>query len=441
MVKVASLSFYGGVGEIGGNKILLKDGDVKVFLDFGMSLSLRRQYFSTPFLSPKNVKSLLELGILPKLKGVYEFDEAERDLDAVFLSHSHIDHSGYVSFLKRSIPVYCGETTAIVLKALDEIQVKRLESDMGGIEFKTFRTRDRVKIGSVEIEPIHVDHSTPGSYGFIIHTSSGAIAYTGDFRLHGTKAGMTEEFVERVKENDVVAFITEGTNMTNAEPTSEAEVRSKINNVIRDTPGIVLADFSKVDIDRLTSFYKAVEENDRFLAITMKQAYLLKKLASDPRLDIPGLTGESILVFKKTKKRYYGWEREVLDLGRVVDASEIGEMQKKVVLVCSFYDLEELTEIKPVSESCYILSASEPYSEETEIDYERLIHWLEFYGLPQYHIHVSGHIMPLQLRSLIERIRPKEVFSIHCECPELFGRFVKNLSHTPLIEEGKEYSI
>jgi len=32
---LTSLTFYGGVNEIGGNKILLEDKDTKVFLDFG----------------------------------------------------------------------------------------------------------------------------------------------------------------------------------------------------------------------------------------------------------------------------------------------------------------------------------------------------------------------------------------------------------------------
>jgi hypothetical protein len=32
---LTSLTFYGGVNEIGGNKILLEDRDTRVFLDFG----------------------------------------------------------------------------------------------------------------------------------------------------------------------------------------------------------------------------------------------------------------------------------------------------------------------------------------------------------------------------------------------------------------------
>jgi len=70
-----SLTFYGGVDEIGGNKILLQDRGTKLFLDFGMSFALKKQYYSLPFLSPRSEKSLQELGILPKLEGFYRFDD------------------------------------------------------------------------------------------------------------------------------------------------------------------------------------------------------------------------------------------------------------------------------------------------------------------------------------------------------------------------------
>jgi ribonuclease J len=109
MVKnQTTLTFYGGVNEIGGNKILLKDHDTKVFFDFGMSFTAKKQFYSPPFLSPKNERSLQELGILPQINGVYKFDQTPAEIDAVFLSHGHLDHSAYLSFIKREIPVYCG---------------------------------------------------------------------------------------------------------------------------------------------------------------------------------------------------------------------------------------------------------------------------------------------------------------------------------------------
>ncbi|MDQ1279918.1 MAG: ribonuclease [Thermoproteota archaeon] len=439
---MTSLRFYGGVNEIGGNKIFLKDKDTSIFLDFGMSLMAKKQYYSTPFLSPRNEKSLLEFRILPRIDGVYKFDESERSLDAVFLSHSHADHSAYISFLKRDIPVYCGETTATILKALSEVQLSRLESDMREIQFRTFRTGDKIQVDSIEVEPIHVDHSVPGAYGFIIHTSSGAIVYTGDFRLHGTKPEMTEEFIEKAKEASPLAVITESTNMTGAEISSEPEVRKKVDKVVKQAPGLVLVDFGKADIDRLASFYRVALENNRFLAVTMRQAYLLDRLSRDSKLKIPNLRGESVLIFQKAKKKYYKWETETLKLGNIVDAARVSKMQNKVIMVCSFYDFEELLEIKPVPESCYILSASEPFDEEMEIDFDRLINWLEYYGLPQYHIHVSGHIMPLQLKEALKEISPKTIFPIHGVHQELFGKFMASVgSEIPVIEKQREYTI
>ncbi|MCJ7771443.1 hypothetical protein MUP37_07725 [Candidatus Bathyarchaeota archaeon] len=72
-------------------------------------------------------------------------------------------------------------------------------------------------------------------------------------------------------------------------------------------------------------------------------------------------------------------------------------IREQAVSARSFYDFEELIDIKPLQESCCLLSASEPYDEEMELDLERLTNWMVYYGLPQHYIHVSGHIMPLQL--------------------------------------------
>ncbi|MGF3522641.1 MAG: MBL fold metallo-hydrolase, partial [Candidatus Bathyarchaeia archaeon] len=206
MVKnTTTLTFYGGVNEIGGNKILLQDRDTRIFLDFGMSFSMKKQFYSPPFLSPKSECSLQELGILPKIQGLYKFDKEPPQADAVFISHGHLDHMAYLSFIKREIPVYCGETTKTILNALSEVRRSDLEFNVADIQFKTFRTGNKISIGSLEIEPCHVDHSVPGAYGFIIHTSNGAVVYTGDFRDHGAKPEMTKDFVEQAKKAEPAA--------------------------------------------------------------------------------------------------------------------------------------------------------------------------------------------------------------------------------------------
>jgi ribonuclease J len=70
------VSFYGGLDEIGGNKILLEDKGTRIFLDFGKSFAKRSKYYDF-FTKPRLVNGigdLLELGIIPDLKGIYRKD-------------------------------------------------------------------------------------------------------------------------------------------------------------------------------------------------------------------------------------------------------------------------------------------------------------------------------------------------------------------------------
>jgi ribonuclease J len=445
MVKPeTTLTFYGGVNEIGGNKILLRDRDTRVFFDFGMSFGMRKLFYSPPFLSPKSEKSLQELGILPKLDGVYKFDDKPSEMDAFFLSHGHMDHSAYLSFIKRDVPVYCGETTGIILRAQGEMRRADLEFNVEDIVFKSFRTGEKKRIGSLEIEPIHVDHSVPGAYGFVVQTSNGAIVYTGDFRLHGAKPEMTRDLAEKAKEAEPVAIITEATNMTGATVSSEAEVESKLNGIVNEADGIVLAEFAYADVDRLNSFFRVAKKNGRCLAVSLKQAYLLNALRADKHLDVPDLNDESVVIFRKSKSTNYRWEKQILEQysSKVKTAFDVSKQQCKLVLALSYYDLEELVEIQPEAGSCFVLSASEPFNEEMEIDSERLIHWLDHYGLPQYHVHVSGHVMPLQLKAMLREINSRRIFPVHTENTALFVKFMRDLkSKTTVIEKAEEYRI
>ena len=66
----ASITFYGGVHEIGGNKFLVEDRGTKIFLDFGMQMGKANQYFSE-FVNPRTCNcmgDLFEFELLPKLK-------------------------------------------------------------------------------------------------------------------------------------------------------------------------------------------------------------------------------------------------------------------------------------------------------------------------------------------------------------------------------------
>ncbi len=407
---MVSLTFYGGVGEIGGNKILLEDKDTKILLDFGINFAERSRFYSEPFLAPRNERGLVEFGLLPNIPGAYKFEEAQPDIDAVFLSHSHTDHSAYITFLNRQIPIYCGETTATIIQGFNEITPKSFDNDLEGLQFRTFRTGDKVKVGSVEVEPIHVDHSVPGAYGFIIHTTEGAVIYSGDFRIHGTKSEMTHDFVNAAAESKPIAMLCEGTNLIGADFSTEQEVNEKINKVVGTSQNLVLASFRHTDVDRTRTLYEVAKRNQRKLAISLRQAYMLNKLKADKHLDLPAVDSNDFLIFKREKKSYFKWEKTILDFPNVVDAQEVKRMQSKVILATGFSDLKELVDMRPESGSTFILSTSEPFNEEMEIEYDKFVNWLDHFGLPMFHIHCSGHIMPTEMRQTIGKISPKKLY-------------------------------
>ena len=111
---MVNITFYGGVKEIGGNKILIEDNETKIFLDFGMSFGKRALYFEE-YLTPRSANGFgdyLEMGLIPDIKGVYRTDlleisgkkEEEPEIQAVILSHAHADHANYISFNTSKTP-------------------------------------------------------------------------------------------------------------------------------------------------------------------------------------------------------------------------------------------------------------------------------------------------------------------------------------------------
>jgi hypothetical protein len=89
MVK---LIFYGGVNEIGGNKILLEDKGTKIFLDFGQSFTFGSEFFAS-WLQPRGINGLgdyFEFNPLPKISGLYskEMLASKEGVDVLSVSSS-----------------------------------------------------------------------------------------------------------------------------------------------------------------------------------------------------------------------------------------------------------------------------------------------------------------------------------------------------------------
>lgn len=435
MVKQGiSITFYGGINEIGGNKVLLDDKGTRIFLDFGQSFTMGCDYF-TNWLNPRSINGLgdyFEFNLLPKIEGIYakkklrftDLKYNEPQIDAVFLSHAHMDHIGHITFLDEKIPIHCGQGTKIFIRSLEETS----STNCGKHPYKTFRTGQKITLDHLEIEPVHVDHSIPACYGFIIHASEGTLVYTGDLRAHGPRSDMTEEFMEKARESEPVAMVNEGTRMVEVERRknySEAEVEEMSNRIISGTEKLVFITHYGRDVDRFRTFYNVAKGNGRKLVISLKKAYLLDKLVDDEHLALPDpMKDDTILVYFKRKKSgsflekdYYLWERKFMD--KMVDYEFIRKHQSEVVMDLDFYQFAELIDIRPDPMSHFIHSMSEPYSEE-DIQAEIMHNWLDHFKIKFHQLHASGHMNRQQLTELIKRTKPKQIFPVHTENPELF---------------------
>ncbi|MBN2517624.1 MAG: MBL fold metallo-hydrolase [Candidatus Altiarchaeota archaeon] len=485
---MTSLTFYGGVNEIGGNKILVEEGKTRFFLDFGMSFGVAGKYFDE-FLQPRKCNGILDLqefGLLPDLKGIYREDYLEhcslktgpRTVDGVLLSHAHMDHSAYVHFLRKDMPIYCTSASKDVMEALDQTgsgsfielvnfkeSFKLGEAKKGGLKKLDSRHIEpvprpiheidskRFKVGDVEVEAVPVNHSLPGATAYIIYADCGPIVYTGDLRFHGYGRQFTEDFVKKAAKVKPKVLIIEGTRVDSNKIESEGKVKDDCKETVERTKGLIIVNFPVRDIDRMATFLEIAKESDRSLVINTKQAYLLQ-LLEESKVEAPRVDDKNIRVHlpKKTWgvlcddrfpdeikcQDYESWERGFLDHKNSVTYEEVGKNQGEYIFRCDFFELKNLIDIRPEKGSAYIRSVTEPFSDEMMIDARKADEWLKHFKLyPYLQAHCSGHANGLDLKRIVEEIGAETVIPVHTEKAGEFKEFGKVLE----VECRKRYSV
>ena len=457
------IKFFGGVNEIGGNRILLRDGSTGLFLDYGMSFA-RHQRFFEEYLKPRyastGIKDLLRLNLIHYIPGLYRSDllnligrtpHTTPSVEGVVLSHIHLDHSALISLLDERIPIICSETTQAYAKALLEVGTRGLETEIYNFKRRPlFNIRDEpverqfivtesgkeMKIGGNSITPCNVDHSVLGATAYVLRTSAGTIVYTGDLRFHGKLAKLSEKFAEIAARAEPDIMLCEGTRIDETENASEDYVQEKAVETIQESKGLVIADFAFRDLTRLTTFYEIAKETDRKLVISKRDARLIETLSKVPDIPfpLPSPQDQNVMIYVDRKstgtyrdRDYDTWERPYLEASNAIRAEQVHDDQQKLIIHLTFFDINELVDIDPSPNVAYIHSASEPHNEEQVIDEQRLNNWLDHFHIKKYHYHASGHASGTDIRRLVEQVKPKLLMPIHTEHEDLFKQFHDNV--------------
>jgi putative mRNA 3-end processing factor len=219
------IKFLGGAREVGRIGIAVKSEKSQVLLDYGVMLDREPGF-------PMHVP--------PK------------DVDALVLTHSHLDHSGALPlfYIDQKMPLYTNKLNLELTQLLiqDFIHLSSYYLPFEYIELKTMMKSNKhldygvkEKVGDMQIQLLNAGH-TPGSAHALVETEGKRLLYTGDFNTADSKllAGATMNY------GDLDVVITEST-YANEDHTERLELEKRfvdaVTEVVEDGGSVLVPAF------------------------------------------------------------------------------------------------------------------------------------------------------------------------------------------------------
>ncbi|WP_449619434.1 ribonuclease J [Robertmurraya sp. Marseille-Q9965] len=250
-IKVVAL---GGVGEIGKNMYIVEvDNDLFV-LDAGLML-------------PENEMLGIDI-VIPDI--TYLTQNKER-VKGIFLTHGHEDHIGALSYVLRQlqVPIYGTKLTLALAKAIIKEQEYKGKAEFIEINSDTLLGFDDAKVSFFK-----TNHSIPDSVGIAIHTSKGAVVYTGDFKFDQTANELYKPEIGKMAqlgEEGVLCLLSDSTDAEKPGYTpSEAVVIREMKDAFYNARGRIIAASFASDLNRIQHIFDAAYESRRKIAVVGK---------------------------------------------------------------------------------------------------------------------------------------------------------------------------
>ncbi len=162
--------FLGGTGEVGRSAVLVEAGGAKILLDYGVMLDDEPGF-------PMHVPP--------------------RELDAIFITHAHLDHSGAapIFYIGRGVPIYATRVTFDITELLiqDFIHLSGYYLPFEYIELQNMLSHARsmtyrrpIRIKDMTITFLRAGH-IPGSAQVLVEAEGKRLLYTGDINPVDTR--------------------------------------------------------------------------------------------------------------------------------------------------------------------------------------------------------------------------------------------------------------
>lgn len=401
-----TLTIHRGTHEIGGSCVEIRTDKAKILMDLGMPLDYDKHTTE----EQTQIRS----------------DAAEwcKGVDALFLSHAHADHYGFLGLLPQDTPIYATEETFAML-ALDGILG---DDPTEHLEKRPLTNGQSCEVADIKVTAYIVDHSAYGACAFLIECDGKRILYSGDIRLHGVKGILYKNLPK-----DVDYLLLEGTNILRAKSNpTERDIEKQFVEAFNDAPDALhLVWCSAKNIDRICALFRACIRCGKTLAIDPYTANVLAAVAQlNPKIPT-ATTAEQMKVYfphrltkRLTEQNHKHYILSLNPKQNKVSYDDFSGSPEKYVMLVRPTVLTYLHRIK-APHIRLVKSIWDGYWDEPNI--ERFRDWVEEHCESVKDIHSSGHADTQSLQRIVEHIRPQTIIPIHTDSPSSFGKlFLEN---------------
>lgn len=224
-----------------------------------------------------------------------------KKLRAIVLTHGHEDHIGALPFLLKdvNVPVFGSPLT------IGFVKDKLRESKLPNVKLNVFDPeKGEIKLGVFTITPFRVSHSIPDACGLCINTPEGKIFHVPDYKFDWTPVdGKPFDIAKAalLAQGNVLALASDALGANSPGHTeSEAQIEKMIENIARDSKGIIYFSTISSNISRMQQAVNVAKKTNRKVCFIGRS--IINKTEIARRLGYLKYADEMVLTLKQAVK-------------------------------------------------------------------------------------------------------------------------------------------